>query len=217
MQKNWLYNVLFAQRKISNWIKTENNKKSIFSFANIILIAFNQESHPPYRAMVMLNEVHLWWKVGCLLGCWIIVGLGFCSILAGYYLFPDDPNFRWLWLCSGWYFNSLSPLHKPALVASILPSQECHIGSSCCPSWHSWWSFKDNKIYILFWCRHRYLGVVIGDKGLSLISYHFHLRMPKAGLFPSVKCLRRKSEELFRLSQKYPSLHVFCQILKWLP
>ena len=31
MQKNWLYNVLFAQRKISNWITSENNKKGIFS------------------------------------------------------------------------------------------------------------------------------------------------------------------------------------------
>ena len=81
MRKNWLYNFLFAQCKISNWMKTENNKKSIFSFAIIILIALNQESHPPYRAMVMivtsLNEMHLWWKVGCLLGCWIIVGLVF--------------------------------------------------------------------------------------------------------------------------------------------
>ena len=30
MQKKWLYNVIFAQRKISNWITSENNKKSIF-------------------------------------------------------------------------------------------------------------------------------------------------------------------------------------------
>ena len=33
MQKNWLYNVLFAQRKISNWITSENNKKGIFFHA----------------------------------------------------------------------------------------------------------------------------------------------------------------------------------------
>ena len=176
-----------------------------FSSAIIILIALNQESHPSYRAMVMivisLNEVHVWWKVGCLLGCMIIVAFGFCLILAGYYSYPDDPDFRWLWVCSGRYFKSLSPLHKPALGASILPSQEWHIGSPCC--------------HILFWCRHRYLGLVIGDKGLSFISYHFYLRMPKVGLFPPVKHFLRKSEALFRLSQKYPSLPVFCQILKW--
>ena len=70
--------------------------------------------------------------------------------------------------------------------------------------------------YILFWCRHRYLGVVILAKGLSLLSYHFHLRMPKAELFPPVRYFLRKSQELFRVSQKYPSLHVFCQISKWL-
>ena len=46
-------------------------------------------------------------------------------------------------------FISLSPLHKPALVASILPSQEWHIGSPCCPPWHNWWSYRDNKIYIV--------------------------------------------------------------------
>ena len=176
MQRICLYNVLFAQYKISNWITSKNNKKSIFSFAIIILIAFNQTSRPPYRAMVMivisLNEVHVWWKVGCLPGCCIIVGLGFCSIIMGYYLFPGDPNFRWLWVCSGRYLKSLSPLHKPALVASILPSQEWPIGFSCWPSWRSRWSFRDK--YILFWCRYRYLGVVIGDKGLSLISYYFH-------------------------------------------
>ena len=32
MQKNLLYNILFAQRKISNWITSENNKKSIHFF-----------------------------------------------------------------------------------------------------------------------------------------------------------------------------------------
>ena len=81
------------------WITSENNK-SFVSFAIIILIALNQEYHPPYSAMVMivisLNEVNVWWKVGCLLGHWIIAGLGFSSTLAGYYLFPDDPDFHWL-------------------------------------------------------------------------------------------------------------------------
>ena len=32
MQNNWLYNVLFAQRKINNWITSENNKKGIFPY-----------------------------------------------------------------------------------------------------------------------------------------------------------------------------------------
>ena len=61
-------------------------------------------------------------------------------------------------------------------------------------------------------------GVVIGDKGLSLIfiSYHFHLRMSEAGLFPPVRYFQRKPQELFRLSHKYPSLHVFSQISKLL-
>ena len=114
--------------------------------------------------------------------------------LAGYYLFPDDADFRWQWVCSGCYLKSLSVLHKPALVASILPSQEWHIGYSCCSSWRSRWSFRDNKIYIVL-CRHRHLGVVIGAKGLSLISNHFHQRMPKAGLFPPVRYFLRKSQE----------------------
>ena len=96
----------------------------------INLIALNRESLPPYGAMIVisLNEVHAWWKVGCLLGYWIIVGLSFCSILAGYYLFPQDPDFHWRWVCSGWYLRSLSPLRKPTLVESILSSQEWHIG-----------------------------------------------------------------------------------------
>ena len=100
--------------------------------------------------VISLNEVHVWWKVGCLLGCWIIVGLSFCSILEGYYSFPDDPDFRRLWVCSG--------------------------------------------------------------LSLIFISYHYHLRMSEAGLFPPVRYFLRKPEELFRLSQKYPSLHVFSNI-----
>ena len=117
------YNVLLAQRKLSNWVTSKNNKKSI---------CFILDYYPNFlgtgistiqvMVVISLNEVHVWWKVGCLLGCWIIMGLGFCSILEGYYSFPDDPDFRRLWVCSGRYLNSLLPLYKPALVASTLPS-----------------------------------------------------------------------------------------------
>ena len=167
----------------------------------IILIALNRESLPPYGAMIVisLNEVHVWWKVGCLLGYWIIVGLSFCSILAGYYSFPQDPDFHWRWVCSGWYLKSLSPLRKPTLVESILPSQEwlTYWGSSWCPSWHSRvrstlivgyrrcqhglpsrWNFKYNNIYIFsLW------ALVLGRSWLGirgfLWSCHVQLKMPK--------------------------------------
>ena len=57
----------------------------------------------------------------------IIMGLGFCWILAGYHSFPEDPDFRWLLVCSGRYLKLLSPPRKPAFIGSILPFQEWHI------------------------------------------------------------------------------------------
>ena len=99
--------------------------------------------------VISLNGVNVRWKVWGLLGVLDNSGSWFCSIFAGYYLFPGDPDFRWLWVCSLWYLKSLSPLHKPALVASILPYLEWHIGSSCGPSWHSRRSLRDIKMYFV--------------------------------------------------------------------
>ena len=155
--------------------------------------------------VISLNEVHVWWKVGCLLGCWIIVGLGFCLILVGYIHCRMILIFVDYGYALGGILNhcrcctNLPLLHQYyRLKSGILVRHAVHRGTAG--------GFSEITKYLLFWCWHRYLGLVIGDKGLSLISYHFHLRMPKAGLFPPVKYFLRKSEELFRQSQKYISI-----------
>ena len=73
---------------------------------------------------ISLNAAHVWRNVGCLLYYWIIMVLNFCLIHQSILFISGRPDFRWLWVCSGWYFKSLSPLRKPTLLASILSSQE---------------------------------------------------------------------------------------------
>ena len=130
----------------------------------------NHESHPPstmVMIMISLDSVNVRWKVGCLLEYWVIVGLVFCSILAGYYSFPGGPDFRWLWLCSWRYLKSLLPPRQPALDASIFPSQQWHTGSSCCRGTAGRVSEITKYIYGFDVCIGTW-KVVIGDRGLSL-------------------------------------------------
>ena len=132
------------------WSRCRNAYRDLW----IMTIALNQESHPPYRAMVMmvisLNEVHVWWKK------WVLVfvqssrvnfyfrmilifidheyalgGGGICIIVTAAQTCPCCVKYQYYWLKSGILFVLV--VHRGTGVSEITK-------------------------YILFWCWHRYLG-----------------------------------------------------------
>ena len=113
-----LLNRLFGRR----WKKTSKLRVTG-------LCAGNSSGEFPAQMDSNAENVSIWWRHHA-----SRVIIYFRMIL----IFVDNA-----WVCSWWYLKSLSALHKPALVASILPSQERHIGYWCCSSWHSRWSFRD--------------------------------------------------------------------------
>ena len=189
MQKKWLYNVLFAQRKIPNWITSENNKKTFFFIRNYCPNCL--ESGIPSTIQGDGNDSDfLKW------GSYMVesrVSTGGLDNSGSWFLFnPRGLLFFSRWSCFSLTMGMLWVVFEIIVAAA----QTC----PCCVNiyihrlkrsilvLHAVHRSKTGEVseltkYTLFWCRHRYLGAVIEAKGISLVSYHFHLRMPKAGYF----------------------------------